>query len=92
MGSRLLPSKRKLFGESGLKLSSSRQSKPDSGSTGHENSRLGSRLSMTSSNIYMAATANVLSSLRLALVGWSKALANEVAKDGYCEYVLSLGE
>ncbi len=40
-------------------------------------------LSMTSSNIYMAATANVLStSLRLALVGWSKALANEVAKDG----------
>jgi 3-oxoacyl-[acyl-carrier protein] reductase len=40
-------------------------------------------LSMTSSNIYMAATANVLSSsLRMALVGWSKSLANEVAKDG----------
>ena len=40
-------------------------------------------LSMTSSNIYIAATANVLSSsLRMSLVGWSKALANEVAKDG----------
>jgi 3-oxoacyl-[acyl-carrier protein] reductase len=40
-------------------------------------------LSMTSSNIFIAATANVLSSsLRMALVGWSKALANEVAKDG----------
>jgi len=40
-------------------------------------------LSMTSSNIFMAATANVLSSsLRMALAGWSKALANEVAKDG----------
>ncbi|MEE8445442.1 MAG: SDR family oxidoreductase [Alphaproteobacteria bacterium] len=40
-------------------------------------------LTMTSSNIYMAATANVLSSsLRMSLVGWSKALCNEVAKDG----------
>ena len=40
-------------------------------------------LSMTSSNIFIAATANVLSSsLRMALVGWSKALANEMAKDG----------
>ena len=39
-------------------------------------------LSMTSSNIYIAATTNVLStSLRMALVGWSKALANEVASD-----------
>ncbi len=40
-------------------------------------------LSMTSSNIFIAATANVLSSsLRMSLVGWSKALSNEVAKDG----------
>ncbi|MBT5049040.1 MAG: SDR family oxidoreductase [Rhodospirillaceae bacterium] len=40
-------------------------------------------LSMTSSNILLAATANVLSSsLRMSLVGWSKALSNEVAKDG----------
>jgi 3-oxoacyl-[acyl-carrier protein] reductase len=40
-------------------------------------------LSMTSSNILLAATANVLSSsLRLSLVGWSKALSNEVAADG----------
>ncbi|MBB43024.1 MAG: 3-oxoacyl-ACP reductase [Rhodospirillaceae bacterium] len=40
-------------------------------------------ISMTSSNIYIAATTNVLStSLRMALVGWSKALANEVAGDG----------
>ncbi len=40
-------------------------------------------LSMTSSNIFIAATANVLSSsLRMSLVGWSKALANEVASDG----------
>lgn len=40
-------------------------------------------LTMTSSNILMAATANVLSSsLRLSLVGWSKALSNEVAADG----------
>lgn len=40
-------------------------------------------LSMTSSNILLAATANVLSSsLRMSLVGWSKALSNEVAKEG----------
>ena len=40
-------------------------------------------LSMTSSNILLAATANVLSSsLRMSLVGWSKALSNEVAADG----------
>ena len=37
-------------------------------------------LSMTSSNIFLAATENVLSSsLRMSLVGWSKALSNEVA-------------
>ena len=40
-------------------------------------------LSMTSSNIFLAATENVLSSsLRMSLVGWSKALSNEVAGDG----------
>lgn len=40
-------------------------------------------LTMTSSNIYMPSTVNVLSSsLRMSLVGWSKALSNEVAKDG----------
>lgn len=40
-------------------------------------------LSMTSSNILLAATENVLSSsLRMSLVGWSKSLSNEVAKDG----------
>ncbi|HAT36247.1 MAG TPA: 3-oxoacyl-ACP reductase [Rhodospirillaceae bacterium] len=40
-------------------------------------------LTMTSSNIYNAAITNVLSSsLRMALVGWSKALCKEVAKDG----------
>lgn len=40
-------------------------------------------LSMTSSNIYDAAQTNVLStSLRMALVGWSKALCKDVAKDG----------
>ena len=40
-------------------------------------------LSMTSSNIFLAATENVLSSsLRMSLVGWSKALSNEVARDG----------
>jgi 3-oxoacyl-[acyl-carrier protein] reductase len=40
-------------------------------------------LSMTSSNIFLAATENVLSSsLRMSLVGWSKSLSNEVAKDG----------
>jgi len=40
-------------------------------------------LTLTSSNVYIAATGNVLSSsLRLSLVGWSKALSNEVAKDG----------
>lgn len=40
-------------------------------------------LSMTSSNILLAATENVLSSsLRMSLVGWSKALSNEVARDG----------
>jgi 3-oxoacyl-[acyl-carrier protein] reductase len=40
-------------------------------------------LTMTSSNVYNAAITNVLSSsLRMALVGWSKALCKEVAKDG----------
>jgi 3-oxoacyl-[acyl-carrier protein] reductase len=40
-------------------------------------------LTMTSSNIYNASIVNVLSSsLRMALVGWSKALCKEVAKDG----------
>ena len=40
-------------------------------------------LSMTSSNIYNAAVTNVLSSsLRMSLVGWSKALCKEVAKHG----------
>ena len=40
-------------------------------------------LTMTSSNIYNASVVNVLSSsLRMALVGWSKALCKEVAKDG----------
>ena len=48
-----------------------------------QKNRWGRVLSMTSSNIIIAATANVLSSsLRMALVGWSKALANEMAKDG----------
>lgn len=50
---------------------------------GMKESGWGRVLTMTSSNIYIAATANVLSSsLRMSLVGWSKALANEVAKDG----------
>ena len=40
-------------------------------------------LTMTSSNVYNAAITNVLSSsFRMALVGWSKALCKEVAKDG----------
>lgn len=40
-------------------------------------------LTMTSSNIMIAASENVLStSLRMGLVGWSKSLANEVAADG----------
>jgi len=40
-------------------------------------------LTMTSSNVYIAATGNVLSSsLRMSLLGWSKALCNEVGKDG----------
>ena len=40
-------------------------------------------ISMTSSNVLIAATENVLSSsLRMSLVGWSKSLSNEVARDG----------
>ena len=49
-------------------------------------------LTMTSSNIYDAAITNVLSSsLRMALVGWSKALCKEVAKDGITVNCLSPG-
>jgi 3-oxoacyl-[acyl-carrier protein] reductase len=49
-------------------------------------------LTMTSSNIYDAAITNVLSSsLRMALVGWSKALCKEVAKDGVTVNCLSPG-
>lgn len=49
-------------------------------------------LSMTSSNIYDASVINVLSSsLRMALVGWSKSLCKEVAKDGITVNCLSPG-
>lgn len=51
--------------------------------TGMRKRGWGRILSMTSSNILLAATENVLSSsLRMSLVGWSKSLSNEVAKDG----------
>ncbi len=49
-------------------------------------------LTMTSSNIFNATQFNVLSSsLRMALVGWSKALCKEVAKDGITVNCLAPG-